>query len=497
MGVPRSGTSLCTLILNEAGFNVFGNKWIKEADLNADDDKYTKQCREYTLDKEEPAEIRKHRESRKQEMNRSGFWEDIRFSVLGLNHNLETRKLIYDIQTSDKPPVGKIVCQGLPNTDPALIGQIIYTIRDPHKIAKSQEQLNRGPEYINSEGVPVDSTAAIKIHTPEMYIRVTYQACKWIVANPQVPIFFYDYDDLLDNPEGILWRMDSFLNKHIEDMAGIDIVKAGLEVIEPKSRRSTVEDIPNALWGEAEFIYNKFNEGAAGNLEAFIEIIEYMECEDEREIHKHARQWQCFRADLVVNEELCRQCRDTPSIFIRNRVENLRFEFIEWNKEPCMAECGLSKNIPEDEYITIQESIDNNFWVDAVKDLFDTEPEQIYENLISKPFMKKLGPSGEQLMHEIDDKSADRIVEYLCEGIPAGMIAEHLEAKEGDLLNFLRAKYGRYHLSAIFQRQENHENFKLLNFKYEVEKHIKNTDFSTGQRKELDVFMKGLVLNGS
>lgn len=499
-GVARSGTSLCTLILNNAGFKVFGSKWLKKVDEpEPHENEFVEQCRKYTLDKDEPAEIRAHRENKQREMNRSGFWEDGRFSVIGLNRNIETRKLIYDIQTSERPPAGKIVSQGLANTDPSLIGQIIYTIRNPHKVAKSQEQLKRGPEYINSEGIPMDATLDIKIHTPETYIRATYQACKWIVANPQVPIYFYNYDDLIDDPITILTEMDTFLKKHIgEDMAkhDIDIVKAGLNVIEPKSRRSEIEDIPNDLWGEAEFIYHKFNEGAAGNCEAFIEIIEYMERVDEREIHKQARQWQCFRADLLVNEEICRQCKSTPSVFIQGRIDSLRYMFVEWDKEPCMAECGMSRNIPEADYMTIAESIENNFWVDAIKESLNVPANGIRGNFIFKPFMKKKGLNGEGLIHEIDDENADRIVEHLCRGVPVGMIAEYLEAKEGDLVNFLRAKYGRFHLSAIIKLQQNAENFKLLNFKYHIEKHIKETDFTPGQSEDLNAFLKGLVVNG-
>lgn len=496
VGVARSGTSLCSLMFKHSGFNMFGKKWFDDEVKN--ETAFAKQCREYVLDKKEPAEIREHRKNKTKEMNRSGFWEDPRFSVCGLNYNLETRGLIYDIQTSDRPPVGKIVCQGLPNTDPALIGQIIYTMRNPHKVAKSQEKLRRGPERI-VHGLPVDVTEEIKIHTPEMYIRTTYQACRWLVANPQIPVFFYDYDDLLDDPKTVLMGMDKFLKEHIsEDMDkhNIDIVKAGLEVIEPSSRRSGIEDIPNDLWGEAEFIYDKFREGAAGNKQAFTDIIEYMEKIDEREIHKQARQWFCYRANVTVNEEICSQCRLSPSNFIKSRVESLRYTFIEWDKEPCMAECGESLNIPEDQYITIAESIENNFWIDAVKDLMDIPADQINGNLIHEPFMKKWGPGGEQLMHEIDDKNADRIVKHLCAGVPTGMLAKHLAAKEGELVNFLRDKFGRFHLSYIMQRQRESENYRLLNFKYQIKKHVDEEEFTSEQQDDFNLFLEGL-LNGT
>lgn len=499
VGVPRSGTSLCTLIFNKAGFRVFGDKWPKTArenqQINPDEKFWMKQCREYMRDKQEPPEIREHREQKTKDMNRSGFWEDGRFSVRGLNYNLNTRKLIHDIQSSKRPPVGKIVCQGLPTTDPSLIGRIIYTIRDPHKVAKSQERLKRGPE-IMVDGMPMDITEELKIHTPEMYIRVTYQACKWILANPDVPIYFYNYDDLIDNPEKILTEMDQFLQGEIGDQLkehDIDIVKAGMEVIEPSSRRSTVEDIPNNLWEEAEFIYKKFCEGADGRRESFLEIVEYMERIDEREIHKQARQWSCYRLGGIVNEDKCAACRAKPSHFIKNTVEQLKYSFIDWTKEPCMAEVGMSKNIAEEDYITIEESIENNFWVDAVEELTDIPFKDIHTKLIHKPFIKKTGPKGERLIHKISEEALEEIITYISQGIPPEMLAGHLDTSELSLVNFLRAKLGRFHYSAILQRMTNNENHALYTFEYQVGKFFATTQFTSEQHDELKGFLKSVI----
>ena len=500
VGVPRSGTSLCTLIFNAAGFNVFGDKWPKDArqELPETLTAIERQCIEYERDKYMAPEIREHVDKKTRDMNRSGFWEDGRFSVSGLNYNMVTRKLIHDIQSSEAPPVGKIVCQGLPRTDPNLIGQIVYTIRNPHKVAKSQERLKRGPD-IMVDGLPQDITEELKIHTPEMYIRVTYQACKWLLAHPHIPVHFYNYDDLIDDPEPILQGIQDFMMEHVgEGMTehDIDLVKAGLEVVEPSSRRSDIEDVPNPLWEEAEFIYEKFCKGAKGDPSAFAEIVAYMEQVNEREIHKQARQWPCWRlGGELVNEAKCAACMSEDGNWAKNRIQQSKYSFVDWRKEPCMAKCGMSKNIPEEEYITIEESIKNNFWIDIAENLLDTPPEQLMNKLIHEPFMKKLSPEGVPLIQKFTDETTEEIVNYICEGVPPGMLAEHFQAKEENLMNYLRAKFGRFHLSAILNRMRNNANHDIYSFEYQVGRFLADKNLNNDQLTELKGFLTSIVVD--
>jgi hypothetical protein len=499
VGVPRSGTSLCTLIFNAAGFNVFGDKWPKSAREGLPDNipETTRRCLQYEMDKHMPPEVREHVDQKTKDMNRSGFWEDGRFSVRGLTYNMATRKLIHDIQSSERPPVGKIVCQGLPQTDPNLIGQIVYTIRNPHKVAKSQERLRRGPDVMGPDGMPMDITEELKIHTPEMYIRVTYQACKWLLAHPHIPIHFYNYDDLIDDPEPILQGIQDFMAEHIgEDMAKheIDLVKAGLEVIEPSSRRSDIEDVPSPLWEEAEFIYEKFCKGAEGDRSAFVEIVEYMERIDEREIHKQARQWPCWRlGGEAVNEDKCAACRSEDGNWVKNRIIQSKYSFTDWRKEPCMAECGMSKNISKEEYITIEESIENNFWVDIAENQLDTPPDKLMNKFIHKPFMKKLSPEGTPLIQQFSDETTEEIIRYITEGVPPGMLAAHFEATEENLMNYLRHKFGRFQLSAILNRMRNNDNHDIYNFEYQVGKFMSEKNLNEEQLSELKGFLKSLI----
>ena len=68
------------------------------------------------------------------DMNPNGFWE-CRYSVQGIKWHMDMPKI-------DKQ-ICKIVSQGLINSNPNYIGKIIYMLRDPRQVAKSQERLKR------------------------------------------------------------------------------------------------------------------------------------------------------------------------------------------------------------------------------------------------------------------------------------------------------------------------------------------------------------------
>jgi hypothetical protein len=75
------------------------------------------------------------------DMNPNGFWE-CRYSVRGIKWHMNMPDL--------EGKVCKIVSQGLINSNPEYIDKIVYMLRDPRQVAKSQERLKRFPFMTHS-----------------------------------------------------------------------------------------------------------------------------------------------------------------------------------------------------------------------------------------------------------------------------------------------------------------------------------------------------------
>ena len=105
-------------------------------------------------------------------MNPNGFWEDGRFTVRGLSWRFNCREELDGYLTEEKPTCVKIVSQGLIQTDPRYISKMVYLIRHPRNVAKSQENLVTELDQMFGD------KNTLKMHTPKMYLNVTAQASR-------------------------------------------------------------------------------------------------------------------------------------------------------------------------------------------------------------------------------------------------------------------------------------------------------------------------------
>jgi hypothetical protein len=125
------------------------------------------------------------------------------------------------------------------------------------------------------------------------------------------------------------------------------------------------------MWSDAEFVYDKFCQVAeiintTGDREAaneiFKEIFRYMN-NPKIAYNRKKRTWRCYRAKHIVNFELCKVCQ-TSKVDRENlklHSESIKGDVAKhWTEEPCLFECGL--DLDRETYMTIEQSIQNNFW---------------------------------------------------------------------------------------------------------------------------------------
>jgi len=337
-GCPRSGTSLMMNLLRIAlgedrilGSKITGEFGPGEKEENESEGVY--QVRKYLwgLNKEE---FQKEYE-RTRSMNPNGYWEML-YTVLGVYYRLEDVERLDKLikEPKDKLSVAKIVSQGLYQSDPRYIDKIIYMIRHPRVVAKSQERLMRT--------IPLED---VVIHTPEMYIQVTGMASRWLVANPDIPIQYVFFDDLIEKPTKVLQEVKTFLDEG-------DFDKAAGE-IEPALRRSYPEDVRSNLWEEAEIVYKLFIN------KEYAEIVKYLD-NPKLWVYTDKRQFPCLRRGMPTTHLECQQCIDNEMVR-KNFRSYATGEDIKWKNLPCLFECGM--NIHKNDFLTIEESINNNSWL--------------------------------------------------------------------------------------------------------------------------------------
>jgi len=348
-GCPRSGTSLMMDLLRVTfgEERILGKKFpqeehieqMKKQNENETDHQYA--ARMYIHKKlRDEEKIKKDLEESK-DMNPNGFWEML-YTVKGCYFRFFDSDRLEKILTEEKKSICKIVSQGLIQSDPIYIDKIIYMIRHPRAVAKSQEKLKRQFPFSDGGKILIDNEE-VKVHTPEMYINVTAMAAKWFVKYPNVEVKFVYFDELISEPKKVLTEVQEFLGEG-------DFEKA-IAQINPKLNRSYPENIDSPFWEDAEFIYNNFIQ------QNYNEIIEYMKV-PERMIHRKNNRWYCCRINRLVVENECLNC-------INNEVTRENFKIfaeqkkINWKEEPCIFECS---HHPENNPITIEESIANNSW---------------------------------------------------------------------------------------------------------------------------------------
>lgn len=357
-GCPRSGTSLTMNLMEQilGEDRILGSKFPFEdrvKGLPGDEpvgdlgkrDAAANYAREALVDTEKVAE----RSKKSRSMNPNGFYE-CRYSVKGIRYNFPDREnLAKYLQETSQHTCVKIVSQGLLNSDPRYISKIVYLVRHPRAVAKSQENLLR---VLETKG---------KIHSPEMYIDVTIAAARFFLTNPDIPAYFLNYDDLLSDPMTYIKEVCDFLGE--DPTASWEKAK---NIVDPTLRRSEPEEIDHDLWEDAESIYSLFN---ARDFEG---IFTYLE-NPKRKIHQQHTQWTCARTGKVVESNTCKACMLKPDVRQNFKIA-ARNADINWRAHPCLFECGFDLSKDEEDLKTIAESVANNFWVDTEPSVYMVVP---------------------------------------------------------------------------------------------------------------------------
>jgi len=328
-----------------------------------DEPEYEHRIRAYMMQKMDVEEDKNldPDEERWRDMNPDGFWE-MAFTCSGIIYRPAFRELMHSVRNGDETKICKVVSQGLTASDPAYIGRILYMLRHPRAVAKSQERLVRGFDIINPSGRVQNIFEGLVVHTPDMFINVTGQAARFLINNPDIPVHFFHFEKLIEDPGSVLKEMQEFV--------GTGDYDKGLGAVKPSLNRSKHEDIENSLWEDAEFVYanicaaaecyNADNyESAKPYLEAIIDRLKDPRCQFNRERHN----WRCFRAKRVANENICKMCMSDPNTrgnFLRESESRTGRVADHWSQEPCLFECGF--DLDRDTYLTIEESIEHNFW---------------------------------------------------------------------------------------------------------------------------------------
>ena len=375
-GCPRSGTSLCMDIQRVAHGEdvILGQKFPQEArramreDMRQrqdDEPEEEHQIRAYMMekmDREHDLQLDED-EERWRDMNPDGFWE-MAFTVPGIIYRPNLREMMEKVRAGEETKICKVVSQGLMASDPMYIGKILFMLRHPRAVAKSQERLVRGFNIINPEGRVQNIFEGMKIHSPDMFINVTAQAARFLLNNPEIPVHFFHFEKLVEDPESVV--------KEMEEFVGTGDYRRAVEegVVKPSLNRSKHEDIEHTLWEDAEFVYENIctaaeyhnagdHESAKPYLEAILDRMQNPRTQFNREHHN----WRCFRAKKVVNESMCRLCMSDPNTrgnFLRDSESRVGRVADHWSQEPCLFECGF--DLDRDTYLTIEESIKHNFW---------------------------------------------------------------------------------------------------------------------------------------
>jgi hypothetical protein len=330
-GCPRSGTSLMMdCIRTEFGEErIIGKKFpqinIKERFPGETDDEF--ESRQYLIKVTNPNMDRDFVLSK--DLNPNGFWE-CAYTVNGITWHLNMPDL--------KNKFCKIVSQGLFKSNPNFIEKIIYMLRDPRQVAKSQERLNRFP-FASYED---QMNANFSVHTPEMFIQVSYQACKWFLENDSVPLHIINYDDLINNPDKIFKNISIFLGEG--DFSNNPINK--------RLKRSNADLIRNDLWEYADTIYEFMK------VKDFNKVVEYFE-KNSNFIMKEKVSTFCTRLRQTIAYNQCLDCKSSCDL-VKNFISVAESRKINWKNEPCMFDCLTD---PLSGHISMRESIENNHWI--------------------------------------------------------------------------------------------------------------------------------------
>lgn len=259
------------------------------------------------------------------DMNPDGFWE-CRYSVNGIKWHPNFPNL------SGK--YGKIVSQGIAQSNPEYIGKIVCMARDPRQVAKSQERLKR-------PNMPEGTV----IHSPEMFVRVTVMLARWIIANNKAAdVVIVNYDDLITDPTTQLRRVADFLSLPPEAFDP--------SLVKPQLQRSKPEPLAHHLWEAADAIFAALK---TGNWQGIIDANQ----EHSAIIRRDKLSTNCERLDERMYYAECANCihnASTRKAFKKRATA----KGIDWRNKPCMFLCHTA---PDIDRVPLRQTIEENHWI--------------------------------------------------------------------------------------------------------------------------------------
>lgn len=352
-GCPRSGTSLTMSIFKDAlgEDKMYGSKFpslkhIEDSIQNTKDEE-KKRYLEYVFETKDV-----DRNKKMVDMNPNGFWEDGRFSVKGLSYSANTRDIINEIKNTEDTKFCKIVTSGLLNTDPELISTIVYLIRDPYEVAKSQEKLTRNGTYVDDTGKTINIFEDMVVNTPVMFIESVIQWATFVTLNPDIPIVYLKHNDLLTKPKDALKSI-------YEELRSLGLVshsrrkfnKASKQVDTSLYRSKVMEREPVGLWEEA---YNVYHMLLGNNPFAVLQYVK----NPKLQFNRQRNSWVCTRFRGTVSEATCKGCK-AGGDFQRQLKDIGESRGAKWKEEPCAYDVAYDL---DNSHISIEESTKNNFW---------------------------------------------------------------------------------------------------------------------------------------
>lgn len=345
-GCPRSGTSLMMEIMGVllGKENIIGRKFPRElpnaSDPDSDEPPNTaKEYRQYLRAKR----VNNARLERTRDMNPDGFWE-CQCTVRGLHYHPRNHDILKD---SGPNKVIKVVSQGLANSDPRYVDKLIYMVRHPDNVAKSQERLIR-PGFNDSEsGGPREPNGEeVRIFSYQMFNSATVLAARWI-DRFKPDILVVNFDELIDKPRRTIRSTAEFV------LPAVGELEEAYACVKPSLRRSVEIPEHDEKLGQ-ELAYALYDVIKVGDFAGVNDIAETF-----RDKLKEERQRKgplpCARLGRQVSREECGMCRNheiTRSNF-KKTAEKRR---IDWRNEPCAYDCIVDK-------ISIEDSIANNHWI--------------------------------------------------------------------------------------------------------------------------------------
>jgi len=414
-GCPRSGTSLMMDLLRVAlgEDRILGKKFpqeeqienIKEQGENETDEQYA--ARMYVFGKTRDEEKIMADLAESKDMNPNGFWEML-YTVQGCHFRFFDAEQLEEMITEETPSVCKIVSQGLSGTDPRYVTKMIYMIRHPRAVAKSQERLKRDYPF-SDDGKFVVNGEEVKIHTPEMYINVTAMASRYLKKYTDIPVLYVYFDDLIAKPQETLAKVQDFLGEGDFETAAAQI--------EPKLKRSEPEKIDSPFWEDAEFVYDHFIN------QDFDAIDEYLK-EPSRMIHRKNARWMCVRLMDPKVEDECLNCMKSE-IVRGNYKKTAENKNIDWKNEPCIFECARIVDAP---HKTIEESIRTNHWL-SQEELEERSMNYERAEKMKESFAQvaKSGFKPQRLPKDKGGRSFREMLEHESDGVVAELLDQSEE----------------------------------------------------------------------